>query len=79
MKSGTRASAALWMAARTCLGRIAVLIATGAFSTAYGAIPSIERDALMALPDYTKTERRKTAPPETATVPPARPTPAPPR
>jgi hypothetical protein len=32
----------------------------------------------MALPDYTKTERRKTAPPETATVPPARPlTPAP--
>jgi hypothetical protein len=33
----------------------------------------------MALPDYTKTERRKTAPPETATVPPARPTPAPAR
>jgi hypothetical protein len=33
----------------------------------------------MALPDYTKTERRKTAPPETATVPPARPTPPPAR
>jgi sporulation protein YlmC with PRC-barrel domain len=40
---------------------------------------SLTRDALTALPDYTKTERRKTAPPETATVPPARPTPAPPR
>src|ERR1700716_238766 len=40
---------------------------------------SLTQDALMALPDYTKTERRKTAPPETATVPPARPTPAPPR
>jgi hypothetical protein len=40
---------------------------------------SLTKDALMALPDYTKTERRKTAPPETATVPPARPTPAPAR
>ena len=40
---------------------------------------SLTQDALMALPDYTKTERRKTAPPETATVPPARPTPAPAR
>lgn len=38
---------------------------------------SLSRDALLALPDYTKTERRKTAPPETATAPPARPTPAP--
>lgn len=36
---------------------------------------SLDKDALMALPDYTKTERRKTAPPETATAPPARPTP----
>jgi sporulation protein YlmC with PRC-barrel domain len=34
---------------------------------------SLTKDALMALPDYTKTERRKTAPPETATAPPARP------
>ena len=40
---------------------------------------SLTKDALMALPDYTKTERRKTAPPETATIPPARPTPAPAR
>jgi hypothetical protein len=38
---------------------------------------SLTKDALMALPDYTKTERRKIAPPETASVPPARPTPAP--
>jgi PRC-barrel domain len=38
---------------------------------------SLTKDALMALPDYTKAERRKTAPPETATAPPARPTPAP--
>ena len=39
---------------------------------------SLTKDALMALPDYTKTERRKSAPPETATAPPARPpTPAP--
>jgi hypothetical protein len=39
---------------------------------------SLTKDALMALPDYTKTERRKNAPPETATAPPARPpTPAP--
>jgi sporulation protein YlmC with PRC-barrel domain len=36
---------------------------------------SLTREALMALPDYTKTERRKTAPPETATAPPARQTP----
>ena len=40
---------------------------------------SLTREALMALPDYTKAERRKTAPPETATAPPARPTPAPSR
>ena len=40
---------------------------------------SLTKDALMALPDYTKTERRKPAPPETAAAPPARPTPAPSR
>jgi hypothetical protein len=41
---------------------------------------SLTKDALMALPDYNKAERRKTAPPETATAPPARPTsPAPSR
>jgi sporulation protein YlmC with PRC-barrel domain len=34
---------------------------------------SLTKEALMALPDYTKTERRKPAPPETAAVPPARP------
>ena len=34
---------------------------------------SLTKDALMALPDYTKTERRKPAPPETAAAPPARP------
>lgn len=36
---------------------------------------SLTKDALMALPDYTKTERRKPAPPETAAAPPARPSP----
>ena len=41
---------------------------------------SLTKEALMALPDYTKTERRKPAPPETAAAPPARPTaPAPSR
>jgi hypothetical protein len=35
---------------------------------------SLTKDALMALPDYTKAERRKPAPPETAAAPPARPT-----
>lgn len=35
---------------------------------------SLTKDALMALPDYTKTDRRKPAPPETAAAPPARPT-----
>ena len=35
---------------------------------------SLTKEALMALPDYTKTERRKPAPPETAAAPPARPT-----
>ena len=40
---------------------------------------SLTKDALMALPDYTKTGRRKTAPPETAAAPPARPAPAPSR
>ena len=34
---------------------------------------SLTKEALMALPDYTKTERRKPAPPETAAAPPARP------
>src|SRR4029450_11184241 len=37
--------------------------------------PSLTKEALTALPDYTKTERRTPAPPETATAPPARPTP----
>lgn len=36
---------------------------------------SLSKDALMALPDYTKTDRRKPAPPETAAAPPARPAP----
>lgn len=36
---------------------------------------ALTKDALMALPDYTKTDRRKPAPPETAAAPPARPTP----
>jgi sporulation protein YlmC with PRC-barrel domain len=41
---------------------------------------SLTKEALMALPDYTKTERRKPTPPETAAAPPARPTaPAPSR
>ena len=41
---------------------------------------SLTKEALMALPDYTTTERRKPAPPETAAAPPARPTaPAPSR
>lgn len=34
---------------------------------------SLTKEALMALPDYTKTDRRKPAPPETAAAPPARP------
>jgi hypothetical protein len=36
---------------------------------------SLTKEALMALPDYTKTDRRKTAPPETASAP-ATPAPA---
>jgi hypothetical protein len=36
---------------------------------------SLTKDALKALPDYTKTDRRKTAPPETAAAPPAKPSP----
>ena len=40
---------------------------------------SLTKEALMALPDYTKAERRKPAPPETAAAPPARPSPAPSR
>jgi sporulation protein YlmC with PRC-barrel domain len=40
---------------------------------------SLSKDALMAMTDYTKTERRKPAPPETAAAPPTRPTPAPSR
>ena len=39
----------------------------------------LSKDDLKALPDYTKTERRQTAPPETAAAPPARPAPATPR
>jgi hypothetical protein len=35
---------------------------------------TLTKEALTALPDYTKAERRKPAPPETATAPPARPT-----
>lgn len=35
---------------------------------------SLSKDALTALPDYTKSDRRKPAPPETAAAPPARPT-----
>ena len=38
---------------------------------------SLTKDELTALPDYTKTERRQTAPPETAAAPPTR-TPNPP-
>jgi len=33
----------------------------------------LSKDALMALPDYTKTDRRTSAPPETAAAPPAKP------
>src|SRR5215468_4551008 len=40
---------------------------------------SLSKDALMALPDYTKTDRRTSAPPETAAAPPAKPSPATPR
>lgn len=38
---------------------------------------SLSKEDLMALPDYTKAERRKAAPPETAAAPPARQTPSP--
>jgi hypothetical protein len=55
-------------------------ITIGQDDTSVMLTTSLSKDALMALPDYTKTERRKTAPPETATAPPARPaTPAPSR
>ena len=37
---------------------------------------SLSKDALMAMPDYAKTERRKPAPPETAAAPPLKPAPA---
>ena len=45
----------------------------GQDGTSLAVTTSLTKDALMALPDYTKTERRKTAPPEAATAPPARP------
>jgi sporulation protein YlmC with PRC-barrel domain len=52
-------------------------IAFGQDDTSVVLTTSLTKDALMALPDYTKTERRKTVPAETATLPPARPTSAP--
>ena len=55
-------------------------ISFGQEGTSVVLTTSLTKDALMALPDYTKTERRKSAPPETATAPLARPTtPAPSR
>lgn len=48
-------------------------ITIGQEDTSVVLTTSLSKDALMALPDYTKTERRKSAPPETATAPPARP------
>jgi sporulation protein YlmC with PRC-barrel domain len=50
-------------------------ISVGQDDTSVVLTTSLTKDALMALPDYTKTDRRKPAPPETATAPPARPTP----
>ncbi len=50
-------------------------ITVGQDDTSVVLTTSLTKDALMALPDYTKAERRKPAPPETATAPPARPTP----
>lgn len=47
----------------------------GQDGTALEVTTSLSKDALMALPDYTKTARRKPAPPETATAPPAKPLP----
>ncbi len=37
---------------------------------------ALTKDQLLALPDYTKADRRKPAPPETAAAPPTRPSPA---
>jgi hypothetical protein len=45
----------------------------GQDGTSLEVTTSLTKDALKALPDYTKTERRKTAPPETAAAPPAKP------
>ena len=50
-------------------------ISVGQDDTSVVLTTSLTKEALTALPDYTKTERRKPAPPETATAPPARPTP----
>jgi sporulation protein YlmC with PRC-barrel domain len=38
---------------------------------------ALTKDALTAMPDYTKAERRQTVPAETANAPPVRPAPAP--
>ena len=40
---------------------------------------ALSKDQLKALPDYTKTDRRQPAPPETAAAPPAKSSPATPR
>jgi hypothetical protein len=50
-------------------------ISVGQDDTSVVLTTSLTKEALTALPDYTKTDRRKPAPPETATAPPARPTP----
>ncbi len=47
----------------------------GQDGTSLEVTTSLTKDALMGLPDYTKTARRKPAPPETAAAPPARPIP----
>ncbi|MBI3199624.1 MAG: PRC-barrel domain-containing protein [Rhodospirillales bacterium] len=44
--------------------------------TSVALTTSLTKDALMALPDYTRAERRQVVPAETATAPPARPAPA---
>jgi hypothetical protein len=48
-------------------------LAFGQDGTSVVLTTSLTKDALKALPDYTKTDRRKTAPPETAAAPPAKP------
>ena len=45
----------------------------GKEGTSVALTTSLTKDQLMALPDYTKTERRQSAPPETAAAPPAKP------